>query len=147
MAVGPGKPLSARRACVRLGAGIVFHRTDWKIKTSSKLSETPSFEFGGFNHRTANLSDAQITFGGWWDARNNPCDDPFGLQDGDEIATVKLHLAGPTSPFWLIPLAIIESIENTANVNDNHKFDVVMWQQGSAESAGFFYPTGEVIPL
>src|SRR4051812_18417969 len=79
----------------------------WSIEANPGELRTDNTADAGYSNRIPNTYDLAVTLEMNWDASRNPLDGPLGLYEGATLTNAKFYLNGTSSPFWLLPSAMV----------------------------------------
>lgn len=134
-----GTPLSAKNCKARFNNQILFCQK-WTVKPKSTPLDVSNFEGGGFEDVIGGLRGLEVDFEGWWDGGANMFDAPLDVQDGVTLVNIKLYTNDTGSPYWNIPIALVTSVEQPADVHDR-----IMYRFSMKCKGGFVYPQGSAV--
>jgi hypothetical protein len=119
-----------------------IHSKGWTVDdTGEELRSDNTFD-AGFSNRITGTNDLKVTIETDWDASANPLDGPPALAVGTVLTTVKLYLQGTSSPFWLLPSAIVLSSPMESKVGGIGKITFNIANKGTyTRPTGTFTPT------
>ncbi len=109
----------------------------WTVEESPTELRTDNTAGAGFSDRIIGSKDINVTIEQNWDASANPLDTPINLYPGSVLTNLKLFLNGASSPFWLLPSALVLSVSNPAKVNEKVTLSIKIGNKGT-----FTRPTG-----
>lgn len=113
----------------------------WSVDSSPAELRTDNTAGGGCSDRIIGTKDIKATIDMSWDASRNPFDTPIAFAAGTILTNLKLYLNGPTSPFYLLPKAIVLKDSVAAKVGELIKVSVDIANKGA-----FTRPTGNFVP-
>jgi hypothetical protein len=109
----------------------------WSAEDAPTENRTDNTADAGFSNRIISGKNLEITLEQSWDASANPFDTPINLYPGAVLTNAKFYLNGTSSPFYLLPSAIVLSASVPAKVGDVVKCNVKIANKGT-----FTRPTG-----
>lgn len=134
-----GTPLSGKNAKVRVGSTNVLYAVEWRVRPMADKLDFSNFEGGGFRDFIAGLVQITLSLSGWTDVGANIYEGNLDLVAGGTLSNVLLYWSGTTGPNWSLPSAFIESMEETARVEDLVRYSGEISGKGT-----FSYPTGNL---
>ncbi len=118
--------------------------SSWKADVSGKELETTNFNSyvlasdTSFEEGILGTLGCATSFGGDWDAGDNPLDDPPGLFPRDDLADVKYVVNQTDANFWDFAYMRLRTASSGANsANDKITFECSGMNQGP-----FIFPIG-----
>ncbi len=136
--LGTGKQRAGKNSRVSVGADDLT-MAKWSVDSKADMGDTTNFESGGFDEGITEILSADISFGGNWDAGDNPFDDPPGLYPRDNLPDVSFYENTTDDVGWDFEFVRIRSARNGAEVRGLVTFEVSGSNQGE-----FASPTGSV---
>ncbi|MDE2103624.1 MAG: hypothetical protein KGL39_40675 [Patescibacteria group bacterium] len=107
------------------------------VSAPTSFGTSPGQSFG---EGILGVVEADVRFGGAWDAGMNPYDNPPGLYPRDDLSTVNFYVSRPTldNTYYLWDYLRLRSAHNTSDVRGLIGFDV-----GGKNQGQFVLPTGD----
>ncbi len=111
----------------------------WDVSFGVKDLDTTNFESNGYGEGISGIEQADISFGGDWDAGENPFDTPPGIYPRDDLAALKFYENVIDNIYWSFAYARLRSCKNGASVDGKVTFETSGMSQGVVA-----VPTGSV---
>lgn len=111
----------------------------WDVNFAVKDLDTTNFESNGFGEGISGIEQADLSFGGDWDAGQNPMDNPPGIYPRDDLANLDFYENVTDNVFWNFPYARLRSCKNGASVDGKVTYEASGMSQGLTVQ-----PTGSV---
>ncbi len=109
----------------------------WEAEDAPQELRTDNTADAGYSNRIIGTKDLVITLTMNWDASADPFDTPINLYAGAVLTNAKFYLNGTSSPFYLMPSALVLSSPVSAKVGDKVSVTVKIANKGT-----FTRPTG-----
>lgn len=133
-----GKQRAGKGSRVSVGSeNLAFAK--WSTNYKGDDLDTVNFESEGYDEGILSVIGVEISFGGSWDAGNNPYDDPPGLFPRDDLTGLAFFENVTDNVGWEFPYARLRSANNGVEVKGLVSFDASGMSQGA-----FTPPTGSV---
>lgn len=136
--LGTGKQRAGKNSRVNVGSDVLTF-AKWSVDAKVDMGDTTNFESGGYDEGITEIYSADISFGGNWDAGDNPYDDPPGLYPRDDLADVVFHENVTDDVGWDFDYVRIRSARNGAEVRG-----LVTFECSGSNQGAFTYPVGSV---
>lgn len=136
--LGTGKQRAGKNSRVSVN-GDVLAFAKWNVDSKGDNLDTTNFTSEGYDEGILGIESADISFGGNWDAGENPYDDPPGLYPRDDLPDVLFYENVTDNVLWNFDFIRIRSARNGAEVRGLVTFECSGMNQGS-----FTDPTGSV---
>ena len=132
------KQRSGKNAAVSV-QGSLLNFAKWSADVKGDRLDTVNFESGGVGEGIVGIEEVSTSFGGDWDAGDNPFDDPPGLYPRDDLPDVVFTENTTDNVFWNFDYMFIETARNSAEVRGKVSFETSGYSQGVYDT-----PTGSV---
>lgn len=137
--LGTGYQRSGKNSRVVVG-GTTLNQSRFDVTLNGDDLDTTNFESGGYGEGILGIQECDASFGGDWDAGDNPIDangDPPGLYPRDDLADLQLYQNVTDATYWDFGYFRIRSARNGSEVRGKVSFEC------SGKSQGIFVlPTG-----
>ncbi len=136
--LGTGYQRSGKLSRVTADGSALVH-SKWNANWQGDDLDTVNFESVGVDEGILGIEWVDLSFGGDWDAHDNPLDDPPGLFPRDDLPDLNFYVNTTDAVYWNFPYARLRSANNSTEVKGKVAFECSGKNQGDWNP-----PTGSV---
>lgn len=103
----------------------------WSVDENGDDLDTVNFESSGVEEGIQGIQGCEISFGGDWNAHQNPFTDPPGLYPRDNLSQTYLYNNVTDASFWRFPYMRVRSARNSTEVRGKVSFESGGKSQGA----------------